>query len=311
MKLQIWNIFREKPKFYPNNKINNLRKLLGIGKGLTAMKLELSKNLRNKKVSKFITTIRLGTAESGSKLIRKELIDDCTGNKCLHCGENQLDNLIHWITNCKAFETIRKSYLAELIEIFKAANKENAETILVSHLVKGKLKNNLPKTLLKNYENKVLAFMSELATIRENKLKSAIASFSSRETITNNVIDISDAIEENNTPSKLQVEKINGKDEDMSEWVKPTAKRVKILIPEKKEEKRKTNVKVIIKKKISKPKATVVIKIKNRGLIKLENTKDKKDEENMVPERRKEPRKTLKKKPPLAISRGKRKKKTL
>ncbi len=164
MKDQIWNIFREKDKLYPKNKINDFRKQYLIEKGKNILKLELNNKIKNKEANKFIANIRIGNIKTTNGLVRLKLINDNYFNKCIHRKLKE-DHIKHWVLEFKELSDIRDEYLNEILLIY--LKKEDYQTAFISHILKGKYEHKVPK----KYLNKIKKFIKKMISIIENKIK--------------------------------------------------------------------------------------------------------------------------------------------
>lgn len=180
LKIKIWNEFKNKKSFYPDNKINNLREKYYIKNNRKIVKLEYDKNKKIKSAIRFIISIRLGEIEYKKSLIRRKLIKEMYINKCLCCEEENEDDFIHWLLECKRFNSEKDTYIYEIYNIFGAIEPENYQLAFLSHILKGEFKHKVPKKLSKKYSKKITLFINFIMVEREFKIKKLIAIKSSK-----------------------------------------------------------------------------------------------------------------------------------
>lgn len=173
MKAKIQEIFDKKKRFNPINKTNIFRAKYGCESGRKLVRMSTIPD--KKMMAEFLIQNRLKTLNYNRKLIRKKLIAETWKAKCLLCEQESEDDIEHWTLDCVATKELREEWLIEIIGIFQAQYGEHYRVKLMSHILKGNIKQALPKILLKKYEIKIQRFIEQIAVKRKHRIMTIIA----------------------------------------------------------------------------------------------------------------------------------------
>ena len=154
----IQNTFIAKPKFCPENKLNQLAERLKFGDRIRVLTSELSFN--KQEIFRAISRARTGTLWLHNDLVRKNMVIEGRIGLCLSCLEPHEESLVHLLLRCTRFEESREKNLNPILRFLNSQipNREECEEALLSITLFGKLYKYSSKKMQSQIETKVLMF---------------------------------------------------------------------------------------------------------------------------------------------------------